>query len=142
MSGHVQDISAAHDALGITNRYQAKEGSILEITPYDLAGPLILTEQLSGCIAERVETLNNAHLNVMIADMRTACQEGVAPVRVFVDQEFLESSDVDLTFVRLDLAAHLRNLVHSYQQRQRIRRGSATRGNRGRLHRCPHRKAK
>lgn len=69
--------------------------------------------------------------------MRTAYQEGSALISVFVGQEFVESSNVDLTFVRLNLAAYLQSLVHNYQQRQHIRRGSAARGNWGRPHRYP-----
>lgn len=66
----------------------------------------------------KVSPLADAELNRMIEAMRQACQEGVTLVRDFVDQEFLESANVDLQLVRLDLAARLRLVLDNYRQRQ------------------------
>lgn len=118
ISGHLQDVTRTQHVLENAQRYQAKKNSMLEILSHDLAGPLVLAEQMSDYLAERVEALQDARLNAMIADMRAACQEGVNLIRDFVEQEFLESSKVDMQLLRLDLAERLRIVLDNYQQRQ------------------------
>ena len=118
ISGYLADVSANQNIIENSNRYQAKKNSMLEILSHDLASPLVLVEHMAEYLTEKVETLGDAHLNGMIESMRQACQEGVTLIRSFVDQEFLESSSVDLKLERLDLAERLRSLVANYQQRQ------------------------
>ncbi|MGI4867031.1 MAG: PAS domain-containing sensor histidine kinase [Janthinobacterium lividum] len=118
LSGYVQDVTLAQEILENANRYQAKKNSMLEILSHDLAGPLVLAEQMTDYLAERVAVLADPQLNKMLESMRRSCQEGVTLIRDFVDQEFLESANIDLKLTRLDLAAHLRDILDNYQQRQ------------------------
>jgi two-component system sensor histidine kinase VicK len=118
ISGQLADITPAHAILENAQRYQAKKNSMLEILSHDLASPLVLVEQMADYLAEKVEALQDAELNQMIERMRQACQEGVTLVRDFVDQEFLDSVNVDLKRVRLDLVARLQVVLDNYQQRQ------------------------
>lgn len=91
---------------------------LVSFTSHDLASPLALVEQMSDYFTEKVATLQDTELNWMIARMRQTCQEGVNLVRDFVDQEFLDSANVDLQLVRLDLADRLQIVLDNYQQRQ------------------------
>jgi two-component system sensor histidine kinase VicK len=116
--GHVQDITASRNVVENAYRYQAKKNSMLEILSHDLASPLVLAEQLAEYLAERVQGLHDPHLNAMIEEMRASCQSGVALIRDFVDQEFLDSASVDLKLERLDLAERLQLVLETYQRRQ------------------------
>ena len=118
VQGYVQDITPTQAVLENAQRYQAKKDSMLEILAHDLASPLTVLEQMADYFADKVETLQDGELNGMIARMRRTCQEGVALIHDFVDQEFLDSANVDLRLVRLDLAASLRTVLDNYQQRQ------------------------
>jgi two-component system sensor histidine kinase VicK len=118
LSGHLEDITRTQAVLQHAQRYQAKKNSMLEILSHDLASPLVLAQQMAEYLTERVETLQDAQLNSMIEGMRKACQEGVTLVRDFVAQEFLESSNVDLLLVRLNLTERLGIVLDNYQQRQ------------------------
>lgn len=118
ISGHLENITKTQHILDHAQRYQAKKDSMLEILSHDLASPLVLVEQMSEYLAEKVEGLADAELNRMIEGMRASCREGVTLIRDFVDQEFLESANVDLNFMRLDLTARLGIVLDNYQQRQ------------------------
>jgi two-component system sensor histidine kinase VicK len=118
LSGHLADVTRSQNLEENSQRYQAKKNSMLEILSHDLASPLVLVEQMASYLTERVETLADPQLNRMIEAMRQACQEGVTLIRDFVDQEFLDSVNVDLKLVRLDLAARLQIVLDNYQQRQ------------------------
>lgn len=116
--GYVRDVTKAQNIIDNANRYQARKNSMLEILSHDLASPLVLAEQLSEYLAERVEVLADPRLDAMLRDMRQSCQEGVTLIRDFVAQEFLDSANIDVKLVRLDLAEHLRDVLDNYQQRQ------------------------
>jgi len=118
LNGHFEDITRTHAVLENAQRYQAKKDSMLEILSHDLASPLVLVEQMADYLVEKVEPLDDPELNRLIASMRQACQEGVTLIRDFVDQEFLDSANVDLVRVRLDLVTSLRQVLDNYQQRQ------------------------
>lgn len=120
ISGHVEDITKQHSMLANAIRYQAKKNSMLEILSHDLASPLMLAEQMSDYLTERLEPLQDGELNRLIEGMRTACQEGVELIRTFLDQEFLDSTSVELVFARVDLAERVRIILDNYQQRQRL----------------------
>ena len=118
LGGHLADVTRSQTLLETANRYQAKKNSMLEILSHDLASPLVLTEQMAEYLTERVESLADPQLNRMIEGMRQACQEGMRLVHDFVEQEFLDSVNVNLLLVRLDLAERLRQVLDNYQQRQ------------------------
>lgn len=117
LSGYVRDVTAQQQVMELANRYQAKKDAMLEILSHDLASPLVLVEQMAEYLTEKVEILHDEPLNRMIDNMRKSCQEGVALIRDFVDQEFLESASIDLRLTRIDLAARLGDLLGSYRQR-------------------------
>jgi two-component system sensor histidine kinase VicK len=118
LSGYLTDVTRTQHLEENTQRYQAKKNSMLEVLSHDLASPLVLVEQMADYLTERVQTLADPQLNRMIGAMRQACQEGVTLIRDFVDQEFLDSVNVDLKLIRLDLAARLQIVLDNYQQRQ------------------------
>ncbi|UPL49248.1 PAS domain-containing sensor histidine kinase [Hymenobacter sublimis] len=118
ISGHLRDVTAARAMVELANRYQVKKNSMLEILSHDLAAPMVLVQQMSGYIKEKVEGLHDEQLNVMLEEMHLICQQGVNLIRDFVDQEFMESSQVDLHLTRIDLAERLRILVANYQERE------------------------
>lgn len=116
--GQLVDVTRTQAILENANRYQAKKNSMLEILSHDLASPLVLVEQASEYITEKVEHLADTQLNQLIGNIRQACREGVDIIRDFVDQEFLDSTAVDLKLVRLDLAERLHIVIDNYQERQ------------------------
>ncbi|GGG44751.1 PAS domain-containing sensor histidine kinase [Hymenobacter glacieicola] len=118
ISGHLRDITAARAVVEMANRYQAKKNSMLEILSHDLAAPMVLVQQMSGYIKEKVEGLHDEPLNAMLEEMHLICRQGVNLIRDFVDQEFMESSQIDLHLSRVDLAERLRIVVANYQERE------------------------
>ena len=118
VSGYVEDMTVRKEIMNHAQRYQAKKNSMLEILSHDLASPLTLAEQMSDYLEEKVAPLADAELNQMLRNMRASCREGVDLIRDFVEQEFLDSSNVELSLTRLDLAARLQLLVDNYRQRQ------------------------
>ena len=117
LSGIVTDITAAKQYAANANKYNTKKNATLEILSHDLAGPFTMLQQLAGYIEEKVEPLQDDTLRELLRIMHDTCRDSVNLIRDFVDQEFLESANVELKLARLDLVERLRQAMSEYEQR-------------------------
>jgi two-component system sensor histidine kinase VicK len=117
LTGYVQDVTPSQAQAEHTQRYLAKKDLMLEVISHDLASPLAMAQQMTDYLAEKVEPLQDPHLNSLLDTLRASCEDGVTLIRDFVSQEFLESTHVDLQLTRLDLAERLRRLLETYEKR-------------------------
>ena len=115
LSGTIQDQTRAREYLDNADRFNKKKNATLEILSHDLAGPFIMMQQLTEYVGEIVTQLQNDKLDELLQVMKTTCQDSVTLIRDFVDNEFLESSSVELKRERVDLIKELREVVEEYQ---------------------------
>lgn len=115
LSGTLADITRAKVNTLNTQRFNAKKDATLEILSHDLAGPLALLQQLAEHVRLEVGTQASDPLQELLRLMENTCQDGVKLIRDFVDNEFLESANVELKWERADLVAWLRTVMEVYQ---------------------------
>ncbi|GGE95982.1 sensor histidine kinase [Hymenobacter cavernae] len=115
LSGYVQDITRLKAYMDNADKFNAKKNATLEILSHDLAGPLLLVQQLAAHVDQQASTYNNPELKHLLGLMQKTCQESVDLIRDFVNQEFMESSNVELKLERIDLIKRLRWLLNEYQ---------------------------
>jgi len=113
--GAVRDITREKDALINGEKFNTKKNATLEILSHDLAAPLALLQQLTEHLTWELETSNDKVQEVLRLMQRT-CTQGVNLIRDFVDNEFLESSNVDMRLERADLVAWLRTTIEEYER--------------------------
>ncbi|RPD46206.1 PAS domain-containing sensor histidine kinase [Hymenobacter sediminis] len=116
LSGTVQDTTRAREYMDNADRYNKKKNTTLEILSHDLAGPFIMIKQVAGYVGERIESLQDTQLSELLQSMQTTCQDSVNLIRDFVDNEFLESSNVDIKLERADLSQELREIVEEFKK--------------------------
>ncbi|UPL49259.1 PAS domain-containing sensor histidine kinase [Hymenobacter sublimis] len=116
LSGTVQDTTRTREYMDNADRFNKKKNTTLEILSHDLAGPFIMIKQVAGYVSERIETLHDEQLSELLLTMQTTCQDSVNLIRDFVDNEFLESSGVNLKLERVDLAAEVGEIVQEFQK--------------------------
>ncbi|WP_165963440.1 sensor histidine kinase [Hymenobacter radiodurans] len=102
------------------DKFNAKKNATLEILSHDLAGPFIMLQQLAEYMGEQVGSLRNENLNEMIRIMQTTCKESVDLIRDFVDQEFLDSANVELKLERVDMVERMQQMMESYKQSEAV----------------------
>jgi two-component system, OmpR family, sensor histidine kinase VicK len=120
LTGSVHDITPTKEYMRNADNFNAKKNATLEILSHDLSGPLLIVQQLAEHVAQQSESYENPALNELVRLMRTTCQESVDLIRDFVNQEFLESANVELNLQRIDLVAKLRVVLTQYQHAQRL----------------------
>ena len=115
LSGYGQDITRVKAYMDNADKFNAKKNATLEILSHDLAGPLLLVQQLASHVEQQASAYDNPEIKHLLGLMQKTCQESVDLIRDFVNQEFMESSNVDLKLERLDLVQRLRWLLNEYQ---------------------------
>ncbi|WP_259404639.1 ATP-binding protein [Hymenobacter sp. HSC-4F20] len=115
LGGLLEDITATKVMLWHADKYNSKKNTTLEILSHDLAGPFTVLQQMSDYFQTSVAPLQNPQLVSMIDHMRELCRDSVNLIRDFVDNEFLDSVNVELKRERVDLVAKLRLVLEQYQ---------------------------
>jgi two-component system sensor histidine kinase VicK len=120
LSGTVQDVTAEQEYLRNADKYMAKKNTTLEILSHDLAGPFNMLQQLAGVLNERTQALEDPLVRKLIGVMEDTCRDSVNLIRDFVDGEFMDSANVELKRVRVDLALNLQQVIDTYQQGEHL----------------------
>jgi two-component system sensor histidine kinase VicK len=113
--GRARDITLAKETSNNSEKFNAKKDATLEILSHDLAAPLALLQQLTDHLTFEIDT-TNSKVHELLSLMQRTCLQGVTLIRDFVDNEFLESSNVELKLERVDLVSWLRVVMDEYQQ--------------------------
>ena len=120
LCGTVHDVTVEQEYLRNSDKYMAKKNTALEILSHDLAGPFNMLQQLAEFINEKTQPLQDPQVQRMIGVMRDTCRDSVNLIRDFVDGEFLDSANVELKRVRVDLALALHQVVDTYQKGEHL----------------------
>jgi two-component system sensor histidine kinase VicK len=115
LSGTVQDITRAKEIHLNSEKFNTKKNATLEILSHDLAGPLVLLQQLTEHVRAESLTASDSVLHLLHLMERT-CVDGVNLIHDFVDTEFMESANVELKRERADLVVWLAMVLEEYQR--------------------------
>jgi len=118
LCGFVNDITAEREYLLNVDKFNAKKNTTLEILSHDLAGPFNVLQQMIDFCREKVGPLQDPQVEQMLQVMHDTCRDSVNLIRDFVDQEFMESTSVQLKRERVDLARRLRQVIDTYRASQ------------------------
>ncbi|MBC6991575.1 ATP-binding protein [Hymenobacter sp. BT491] len=116
IAGHIQDITKTRQYIDNADNFNAKKNATLEILSHDLAGPFNLVQQLAEYASEKAEVLHDNHLNELLRIIQVTCRDSVNLIQDFVDNEFMESANVELRRERTDLVESLRAVLEEYQK--------------------------
>lgn len=120
LGGFLNDVTGRKEYVANVDKFNAKKNATLEILSHDLAGPFAMLQQLAEYMGEQVESLQNDNLNEMIRVMQTTCRESVDLIRDFVDQEFLDSANMELKMERVNIVERLQQMMESYEQAESL----------------------
>jgi two-component system sensor histidine kinase VicK len=116
LTGRVEDITRAKENSINSEKFNTKKNATLEILAHDLAAPLHLLQQLANHLADEVPTAQFPAMQHILELMHQTCARGVGLIHDFVDNEFLESANVELNLKRTDLTIWGATLLEEYQR--------------------------
>jgi two-component system sensor histidine kinase VicK len=116
LSGQIQDITRAKETVYNAQKFNMKKNATLEIMSHDLAAPLVLIQQLTDHLAAEAQPNRNPAVQEILNLIEQTCTEGVNLIRDFVDNEFFESSLVELRRERADMVEMLTSVLEEYKR--------------------------
>jgi two-component system sensor histidine kinase VicK len=119
LSGTVLDITRSKENSLNAQKFNTKKDATLEILSHDLATPMALLQQLTAALGEEVQNQTTASIQHILDLMQRTCVEGVNLIRDFVNNEFMESANLELKRERTDLAGWLQTIMEEYQRSER-----------------------
>ncbi|MVN77041.1 PAS domain S-box protein [Hymenobacter sp. HMF4947] len=117
LTGSIRDITPTKKNEFNAQKFNTKKDATLEILAHDLATPLALMQQLTEQLSWEVEGISDMGTELLRL-MQRACTQGVTLIRDFVDNEFLESANIELKRERTELVHLLGLVIDEYRQSQ------------------------
>ena len=115
ISGCIEDITASKEKDEYTKKFMAKKNSVLAILTHDLAGPLNNINLASSCVSENEKVSNDPELHKLMDTIKQTSERSLHLIREFVNQEFLESTNVEVVKRRCDMVKNLREIITEYK---------------------------
>lgn len=115
VSGVLQDITDEKEHAMVLNKFASKKNAILEILSHDLSRPLANIQGLSSLISNRLQGHADAELHRFVDKITDVSKQAIQLIRDFVQQEFLESVQVNLVKKKINIVQELGLLMDEYQ---------------------------
>ncbi|GAB2540530.1 PAS domain-containing sensor histidine kinase [Rufibacter soli] len=115
VTGYAEDITKRKEYQNNILKFNSKKNSTLEILSHDLAAPFNNIEGMIKLLEAELKTANPMTLE-LIRYIKENATKGSDLIRDFVDNEFLESSQVVLHKERVDITQKLGIMMDNYQQ--------------------------
>lgn len=116
LTGYFEDISTYMAELSRLSDYADKKSAVLNILTHDLAGPFGNIQMFSDYIADKASTIEVQELHQLTTMISQISKQGAALIRDYVDGEFMDSVQRDLTLTKIDIVKPIKNLLAEYQQ--------------------------
>lgn len=112
--GQAEDITIRKENVEAITRHNTKKNSILNILAHDLAGPIGTIGNLAALLAKETEEIEAPLIARYIALISKISQNGIKLIRDFLDQEFLESENVNMVKHRVELIEKITSATEDY----------------------------
>ncbi len=118
LAGHAEDITQTKEYMLNALKFAAKKNSVLEILSHDLAAPFTTIQGMVDLIERKLK--KGEDITEYLEYIKDNAKRGTNLIRSFVDNEFLESSQVKLTKIRVDLTERIAYFMEDYTQGEEL----------------------
>lgn len=116
IAGIAEDITTIQSNIFYMEKINARKNSTLEILAHDLKGPLGVISLIASGLQRETALEGKDHILQSVQFIQDMCQRNIALIRDLVNQEFLESTEVELRKERGDIVAEINDVVHQYKK--------------------------
>jgi two-component system sensor histidine kinase VicK len=116
IAGIAEDITIVKRNIFYTEKINARKNSTLEILAHDLKGPLGMISMMASSIQKEAQLEGKDHILQAVKFIQDMCSRNIALIRNLVNQEFLESTEVELRKERADLVWEIQDVIDNYKR--------------------------
>lgn len=118
VAGIVEDESARVKIIFNMQKVNARKDSALEILAHDLRGPIGIVQNLASLIEKKLPAKENKQINEWTALIKKTCKRNIDLIRDLINQEFLESAEIEISKERIDVVGEINEVIYNYQKSQ------------------------
>jgi two-component system sensor histidine kinase VicK len=119
IGGYAEDITEHKEYTHNILKYNNKKNATLEILSHDLAAPFANIQGSIDALQEQVN-LDDEDTRQLVGFIKQDAIRGSDMIRDFVDNEFLESSQVVLHKERMDIANSISIMMDNYKEQEKL----------------------
>lgn len=116
IAGTAVDITTTKSNILYAEKINARKNSTLEILAHDLKGPIGMISMMAGAIQKISQQKGDETLSQYVDLIQSLCIRNIDLIRDLVNQEFLESTEVDLRKERSDIVWGLSDVLEQYKK--------------------------
>ncbi|RDC58854.1 PAS domain-containing sensor histidine kinase [Adhaeribacter pallidiroseus] len=114
ISGWAYDTTSSKANITTLQKFNAKKDSTLEILSHDLASPFANIQGLVRALEDQIKA-GNLDVDQIMSMLKADAKRGSDLIRDFVNNEFLESSQINLNKERVDIARAIADMMNNYK---------------------------
>ncbi|HEX8659842.1 MAG TPA: HAMP domain-containing sensor histidine kinase [Hymenobacter sp.] len=116
VGGTLSDITTSKLYQEVSDKFQTKKNTVLEILAHDLAGAFVIMQQLTDYVQEELGPDGSPQVLDMLRLMQNTSQHSVEMIHDLMDQEFMESADIPLKRERVDLREKVAQTLEPFRR--------------------------
>lgn len=120
IAGYAEDISKGKEYSHNILKFNARKNAVLEILSHDLAGPFNTIQGMVTLIEKKLQQQDYQAVHELLVYVKESSKKGTDLIRDFVNQEFLESSQVVLNTTRIDIVEKIKIIVNDYKNGEKL----------------------
>ena len=120
LAGIAEDISVIKKNIFNAEKINARKNSTLAILAHDFKGSIGLINLMASTIKKEISIAGNERLLKPVQFIQDLCNRNIDIISNLIDQEFLESPEVDLRKERADLVGRIDNIIQNYKKSEEV----------------------
>ena len=116
IAGIAEDITLVKSNILYAEKINARKNTMLDILAHDLRGPISLIGMIASNMEKEPQVAGNQSVLQSVNYIQQLCQRNIKLIHDLMNQEFLESAEVDLRKERADLVREINDVVNQYKK--------------------------
>jgi two-component system sensor histidine kinase VicK len=114
--GVATDITITKSNILYAEKINARKNSTLEVLAHDLKTPLGMINMMAAAIQQYPKVKGDDAIEHYVNLIQKLCERNISLIRDLVNQEFLESAQVDLRKERADIVFGIADIIENYKK--------------------------
>ena len=116
LAGVAEDVTLVKSNILYAEKINARKNTMLDILAHDLRGPISLIGMVASNMRKEPQVSGNKSVLQSVHYIQQLCQRNIKLIHDLMNQEFLESAEVDLRKERADLVREIKDVVEQYKR--------------------------
>ncbi len=116
IGGIASDVTTTKTNILYAEKINARKNSTLEVLAHDLKTPLGMINMMATAIQQLPSAKENRAISQYVELIQKLCERNITLIRDIVNQEFLESTSVNLRKERADIVFGITDVIDNYQK--------------------------